>query len=42
MTSLNFLIGFGIGVYVGTYYNCKPFINKIKKTIENNLPTEKK
>lgn len=41
MTYLNFLIGFGLGVYVGTYYNCKPFIKKVKQTITENLPTEK-
>jgi len=32
------LLGFGSGVYVGTYYNCKPVIEKIAEYIKNNLP----
>ena len=34
---IKFLIGIGIGLYVATYYDCKPsieeFIEKIKKCI---------
>ena len=37
-----FLLGFATGVYVGTYYDCKPTIDFIKKNCEKNLPKEKK
>ena len=42
MTSLKFIIGVGLGIYIGTYYNCKPLIEKLKKTIKDNMPSEKK
>ena len=42
MSSLKFIVGFGLGIYVATYYNCKPIIEKIRKTIEDNIPPEKK
>ena len=33
-----FLAGFSVGVYVGTYYDCKPYIIKIKKIAKDNFP----
>ena len=37
-----FLFGFTLGVYAGTYYNCKPTLDLILKTIKENIPDEKK
>ena len=36
-----FLLGFGSGIYVGTYYDCKPIINTIKKIIKDYQPKPK-
>jgi hypothetical protein len=36
-----FAFGFGLGVYSGTYYDCKPYINNISKFIKDNFPKEK-
>lgn len=36
-----FLAGFAIGVYVGTFYDCKPSINKVMKFLRDNAPEEK-
>ena len=36
-----FLIGFTSGIYIGTYYECKPIIEKIDKFIKNNFPESK-
>ena len=33
-----FIAGFGVGIYVGTYYNCKPYIVKVKKIVRENFP----
>ena len=38
---LQFILGFSIGIYIGTYYNCKPQIENIIKTIKNNIPDTK-
>lgn len=35
-----FICGFGMGVYVGTAYNCKPTISFVKDCIKNNIPEE--
>jgi hypothetical protein len=41
-----FLCGFGTGVYVGTYYNCKPIIEyiriKAKEIIPEDMPKPEK
>lgn len=37
-----FLVGFGLGLYVGTYYQCKPTLDEIIKNIKTNFPKEKK
>lgn len=34
------LMGFSMGVYVGTNYNCKPTILFIKNCIKNNIPED--
>jgi len=39
---IRLLIGFVGGVYVGTYYNCKPALGKVVYWIKTNLPEEKK
>lgn len=36
-----FLIGLGIGVYIGSFYNCKPQINNLIKILKNREPNEK-
>ena len=36
-----FLAGFASGVYVGTYYNCKPIILEIEKKVREYMPDEK-
>ena len=35
---LRILVGFVSGVYVGTYYNCKPIIERLKDCIKSNIP----
>ena len=35
-----FLMGFGVGVYVGTKYDCKPTIGFVKKCIKDNIPKD--
>jgi len=32
---LRFLLGFGCGVYTGTFYNLKPYVNKLIKMIKD-------
>jgi hypothetical protein len=32
---LEFLVGFGLGIWVGTMYNCKPYIDFIIITAKN-------
>lgn len=36
-----FFLGFSTGIYVGTYYNCKPCLEKISKWVENHIPRKK-
>ena len=36
-----FFLGFGTGIYVGTYYDCKPFMNKIGDYIKDQCPPKK-
>ena len=35
-----FIMGFGVGVYVGTKYDCKPRINFVRTCIKNNVPSD--
>ena len=41
MYMLRLLLGFVSGVYVGTYYNCKPIVEKVSEYLKNNLPESK-
>ena len=36
------MVGFAAGVYVGTYYNCKPTIVMIREMVKDKMPEEKK
>jgi len=36
-----FLLGFGAGIWVGTYYDCKPIIKTVKEEIQKYIPKEK-
>lgn len=32
---------FGSGVYLATYYDCKPYITKLESFIKDNIPNKK-
>jgi|TARA_B110000285_G_C14960024_1_gene531206 hypothetical protein len=36
-----FLLGLGTGLWLGTYYDCKPMIEQVKKEIVKHIPKEK-
>ena len=36
-----FIVGWVTGVYIGTYYNCKPTLNYMKKCIKEQFPEKK-
>jgi hypothetical protein len=36
-----FIAGFAVGVYVGTFYDCKPTIARIMDFLRDNAPKEK-
>ena len=36
-----FFLGLGTGIWIGTYYDCKPIIKKVKKEIQKYIPIEK-
>ena len=36
------MLGFAAGVYVGTYYDCKPTIKIIHTMVKDKIPKEKK
>ena len=36
------LIGFGAGVYVGTYYDCRPYLDTIGVWMRDHCPPPKK
>ena len=36
-----FLLGFASGIYVGTYYDCKPTLINIEKNIRDYMPSKK-
>ena len=38
---LYFIIGVGFGIYIGTYYNCKPTLDVIIKNIKKGIPEKK-
>ena len=35
-----FILGFGSGIYIGTYYDCKPSLNFIKNCLKNIIPED--
>lgn len=41
MYMLRILLGFVGGVYIGTYYDCKPAVEKVSEYLKNNLPESK-
>ena len=36
------LTGFAAGIYVGTYYDCKPTIILVRQMIKDKFPEERK
>jgi hypothetical protein len=36
-----FLLGLSSGIYVGTFYECKPIIKNIKKIFKDHFPEKK-
>ena len=36
-----FFLGLTSGIYIGTYYDCKPTIKKIEEFIKLNIPNKK-
>jgi len=34
------MMGFGLGVYVGTVYDCKPTVTFITTCLKNNIPKD--
>lgn len=38
---IQIISSFMFGVYVGTNYNCKPYIDKITLYIKENIPKQK-
>ena len=34
------MMGFGLGVYVGTIYDCKPTVTFISTCLKNNIPKD--
>ena len=36
-----FVLGIAAGIYVGTYYDCKPMIEYTKKRIQEHIPKER-
>lgn len=38
---LYFILGFGFGVYMGTYYDCKPILTSFGSRIREYLPEKK-
>lgn len=36
-----FIFGFGAGVYVGTYFECKPAVEKLIVLVKTSIPEKK-
>ena len=41
MTVLKYGVSFIVGIYVGTYFDCKPHIKQIEEFIRANIPNKK-
>jgi hypothetical protein len=37
----SFVAGFGCGVYVGSYYDCRPTLDKLVTFVKEHLPEER-
>lgn len=37
----HFCLGFGVGVYIGTYYDCKPCLDRINEWAKQQMPPRK-
>ena len=37
-----FMMGFSVGIYVGTIYDCKPTVTYVSNFLKNNIPEEAK
>jgi len=37
----HFCLGFGVGVYIGTYYDCKPYLDRINEWAKQQMPPRK-
>ena len=35
-----FMMGFSMGIYVGTIYDCKPTVTFISTCLKNNIPKD--
>ena len=35
------LLGIGMGIYIGTYYNCKPSLEAVTKLVRDNMPKQR-
>ena len=35
-----FLAGFGMGVYIGTIYDCKPTVNFVRDCLKKTIPDD--
>ena len=34
------LVALGCGIYIGTYYNCEPFLDKMKTLLQKYFPKQ--
>ena len=37
---INFIVGVIVGIYIGTYYDCHPYLTKVHQLV-NRLPRRK-
>lgn len=41
MNMIKYGLSFLLGVYVGTYFDCKPHLKQVEQFIKENLPEKK-
>ncbi len=41
MNIVQYGVSFCLGVYVGTYFDCKPHLKKIEQFIKDSMPEKK-
>ena len=39
---IEFLVGLSVGLYIGTYYNCKPVLDNIINFVKTKVPKKVK